>query len=102
MTAGKLGGYAAAEEDPMPGVEHRRRKGLNDRAENPHQPTRRRERQMERFKPARRARRFLSAHGRIDNLFRLRRGHVTAGEYRAARASAFGMWTDTSGVAAAS
>ena len=32
----------------MPGVEHRRHKGLNNRAENSHQPTRRRERQMKR------------------------------------------------------
>jgi transposase-like protein len=33
----------------MPGVEHRRHKGINNRAENSHQPTRRRERQK-RFK----------------------------------------------------
>ncbi|GEO42543.1 hypothetical protein SAE02_66910 [Skermanella aerolata] len=30
----------------MPGVEHRQYKGINNRAENSHQPTRRRERQM--------------------------------------------------------
>jgi len=56
---------------------------------------------MKRFKLARQAQRFLSAHDGINNLFHLRRGHVTAGEYRAARACAFAMWADISGVAAA-
>src|SRR5437879_5419487 len=46
----KLASYAAAKRDLMPAVEHRRHKGLNNRAENSHQPTRRRERQMKRFK----------------------------------------------------
>jgi putative transposase len=59
----------------MPGVEHRQHKGLNNRAENSHQPTRRPERQMRRFKSARRAQRFLSAHDKINNLFHLRRDH---------------------------
>jgi hypothetical protein len=53
----------------MPSVEHRRHKGLNNRAENSHQPTRRRERQMKRFKSAGQPQRFLSAHDAIDNLF---------------------------------
>ncbi len=39
--------------------------------------------------------------GKINNLSHLRRDHVTAGEYRAARVRAFGMWADISGVAAA-
>src|SRR5271167_3471938 len=44
----------------MPGVEHRQHKGLNNRAENSHQPTRRRERQMKRFKSARQGTAFTS------------------------------------------
>jgi putative transposase len=56
---------------------------------------------MQRFKSAGQAQRFLSAHGQISNLFHLRRDHVTASEYRAARARAFEVWTDISGVAAA-
>jgi len=40
----KLKSYAAAKREIMPGVEHRQHKGLNNRAENSHQPTRRRER----------------------------------------------------------
>ncbi|MER8606974.1 DDE-type integrase/transposase/recombinase [Mesorhizobium sp. M1233] len=38
------------------------RKGLNNRAENSHQPTRRRERIMKRFKSARQLQRFVSIH----------------------------------------
>src|SRR4051812_40737188 len=49
MITDKLASYSAAKDEVMPSVEHRRHKGLNNRAENSHQPTRRRERQMKRF-----------------------------------------------------
>src|SRR4051794_35090214 len=101
MITDKLGSYSAAKGELTPGVAHRRHKGLNNRAENSHQPTRRRERQMKRFKSARQAQRFLSTHDQISNLFHLPRDHVSASEYRAARARAFGTWADISGVAAA-
>src|SRR3712207_5751673 len=67
MITDKLGSYGAARRELMPGVEHRRHKGLNNRAENSHQPTRRRERQMKRFKWPRQAQRFLSAPNRSAN-----------------------------------
>ena len=73
----KLASYSAAKK-VMPSVEHRRHKGLNNRAENSHQPTRRRERQMKRFKSARHVQRFLSAHDSVNNLFHLRRDHRPA------------------------
>ena len=101
MVTDKLASHGAAKADLMPGVEHRRHKGLNNRAENPRQPTRRRERRMKRFRSPRQAQRFLSAHGQIANLFHLRRDHVPASEYRAARTRAFEVWADISGVAAA-
>src|ERR671916_1151937 len=44
MITDKLGSYGAAKREIMPGVEHRQHKGLNNRAENSHQPTRERER----------------------------------------------------------
>src|SRR6202167_3319312 len=50
----KLRSYAAAKREIMPGVEHRQHKGLNNRAENSHQPTRRRKRIMNVFKSSRR------------------------------------------------
>jgi putative transposase len=95
----KLASYPAAKKELMPGVEHRRHKGLNNRAENSHQPTRRRERQMKRFKSPGQAQRFLSAHDQINNLFPLCR--VTATEYRAARTRAFELWAEITGVVAA-
>ncbi len=97
----KLGSYAVAKQSIMPGIEHRRHKGLNNRAENSHQPTRRRGRQMKRFKSARHAQRFLFSHDHINNLFHLRRGHVSAAEYRAARGRAMATWASVSGIAAA-
>ena len=101
MVTDKLPSYGAAKEELMPGVEHRRHRGLNNRAGNSHQPTRRRERQMKGFKSPRQAQRFLSAYDQIGNLFHLRRDHVSASEHRAARARAFEVWADISGVAAA-
>src|SRR3954453_1348302 len=96
----KLASYSAARGEVMPSVEHRRHKGLNNRAENSHQPTRRRERQMKRFKSAGQAQRFLSAHDQINNLFPLRRDHRPADQYRAARTQAFQTWAAVTGVAA--
>src|SRR3712207_1464633 len=61
MVTDKLPSYGAAKREVMPGVEHRQHKGLNNRAENSHQPTRRRERQMKRFKSARQAQRNASS-----------------------------------------
>jgi putative transposase len=101
MVTDKLASYGAARREVMPGVEHRRHEGLNNRAENSHQPTRRRERQMRRFKSARQAQRFLSAHDQVNNLFHLRRDHVSASEHRAARARALETWADVSGLAVA-
>ena len=101
MITDKLASYSAAKREVMPGVEHRRHQGLDNRAENSHQPTRRRERQLKRFKSPGQAQRFLSAHDQINNLFHLRRDHVTATEYRTARTRAFELWAEITGVAAA-
>ena len=49
----KLRGYGVAQRALLPDVEHRQSRYLNNRAENSHRPTRRREWQMQRFKSAR-------------------------------------------------
>jgi putative transposase len=97
----KLKSYAAAQREILPSVEHRQSRYLNNRAEVSHQPTRRRERQMKRFKSARHAQRFLSAHSRIHNHFQLRRHHLNANQYRTARNAAFCTWHDVAEVAPA-
>jgi putative transposase len=79
----KLKSYGAAKREIMPGVEHRQHKGLNNRAENSHQPTRLREKNMRRFTSAKHAQRFLSAFGPIAGHFQPRRHRLPAGEYRA-------------------
>src|ERR671912_3031557 len=101
MITDKLASYGAAKREIMPGVEHRQHKGLNNRAENSHQPTRRRERQMKRFKSPGQAQRFLSAHDQVNNLFHLRRDHVAAIQYRVARAQSFAIWAEVTGADAA-
>jgi putative transposase len=85
----------------MPGVEHRQHKGLNNRAENSHQPTRRRERIMKRFKSPRQVQRFLSIHDQIANLFSRRPNQDTATKFHAARHEAFAIWAEVTDVAMA-
>ena len=97
----KLRSYGAAKREILPGVVHRQSRYLNNRAEVSHQPTRRRERQMQRFKSARHAQRFLSVHARIHNHFQLRRHRLTATQHRAARDAAFRVWRDVTGTGAA-
>src|ERR1700752_2509440 len=96
----KLASYGAAKSEVMPSVEHRKHKGLNNRAENSHQPTRRRERQMKRFKSAGQAPRFPPANDGTNNLFPPRRAPVPADQYRAARTQAFQTWSEITGAAA--
>jgi putative transposase len=72
MITDKLRSYGAAKREVMPGVEHRSHKGLNNRAENSHQPVRRRERIMKRFKSQRHLQRFVSIHDPIPTYFKSR------------------------------
>ena len=53
---------------------------------------------MKRFKSARHAQRFLSAHDPINNLFLLPRHRLSATDYRAERARAFEAWHDVCGI----
>jgi putative transposase len=72
------------------GMRARHEQGLrkNNRAENSHQAVRRRERKMQRFKSARSAQRFLSAHAAVHNSFNLQRHLVSRRTLRRFRAEA--------------
>jgi putative transposase len=94
MITDKLASYDVAKREVMPGIEHRQHKGLNNRAENSHQATRRRERQIKQCKSVGQAQRFLSAHDQINNLFHLCRDHVTIAEHRASRIQRYHIWTE--------
>jgi putative transposase len=77
----------------LPGVEHRRSKYLNNRAENSHQPTRRRERRLQRFKSPQHAQRFRSIFGIIYDYFHLKKHQIPANRYREKLANRFEIWT---------
>ncbi len=94
----KLRSYGAAKREILPDVEHRQHKGLNNRAENSHQPTRLREKKMRKFKSAGHAQRFLSAFGPISGHFQPRRHRLRAGEYRTILQTRFQQWNEITGV----
>jgi putative transposase len=97
MITDKLRSYGAARAKMGLRVEHRQHKGLNNRAENSHQPTRRRERIMKRFKSARQAQRFLTVHDQVANLFHIPYPESVRAEFRrASRERAFAVWSEIS------
>jgi len=97
----KLKSYGVAKREILPGVEHRQHRYLNNRAENSHQPTRQRERRMQRFKSPGHAQRFLSAYGPIAQHFRPRRHQLPAPAYRQVMTQRFQIWHEVTGTAAA-
>jgi putative transposase len=88
----KLGSYAVARREMLPGAAHDARRYANNRAEPSHQPTRVRERGMRRLKSIFQAQRFVRVHAAVSNLFNLGRHLVAAGHYRALRQAAFASW----------
>ncbi|MCX4404159.1 IS6 family transposase [Streptomyces sp. NBC_01764] len=95
----KLRSYGAAHREVMPSVEHRSHKGLNNRAENSHQPTRQRERAMKGFRGIGGAQRFLSAFSGISPHFRPHRHLMTAPDHRAEMTIRFALWDQITGAA---
>jgi hypothetical protein len=68
-----LKSYAAAASELSLARRHERGRWRNNRAENSHQPTRRREYKMQRFKCPGSAQRFLSTHPATYNTFNFQR-----------------------------
>jgi putative transposase len=73
---------------------HERGRWRNNRAENSHQPTRRRERKMQRFKSAGSAQKFLSTHAAVYNTFNVQRHLTSAQTHRVLRAAAMSTWRE--------
>ncbi len=97
----KLANYGVAHRRLIPGVEHRRSKYLNNRAENSHQPARVRERAMNKFTSPGGAQRFLSAFSAISPHFRPPRHRLRADAYRHVMADRFSTWNEVTGLTAA-
>ncbi|MFC5227468.1 IS6 family transposase [Streptomyces fimbriatus] len=95
----KLRSYGAAHREVMPSVEHRCHKGLNNLAENSHQPTRQRERAMKGFRSVGGTQRFLAAFSGISPHLRPRRHRMTASGYRAELTVRFAVWDQITGAA---
>ena len=92
VVADKLRSYGAAIAEL--GLTARHEQGLraNNRAENSHQPVRRRERKMPRFKSSGSAQRFLSLHAAVHNTFNVQRHLISRRTLRRFRAEAMQQW----------
>jgi putative transposase len=90
----KLASYPPALKRLLPQTEHRRHKGLNNRAENSHRPVRKRERALQRFKSPAHAQRFLEPFSAVYNRFRPRRHLLPAEQYRQMRTERFHQWQE--------
>jgi len=65
---------------------------LNNRAENSHQPFRRRERAMGRFRSAKSLQKFASIHSSVHNHFNLERHLYSRQNFKDNRAAALAQW----------
>jgi putative transposase len=89
-----LRSYGAATLDLCINHLHDRGRWENNRAESSHQPTRRRERKMQRFKSAGSAQKFLSTHTAAYNTFNVQRHLTSAQSHRVLRAAAMSTWRE--------
>ena len=88
-----LRAYSAAMNDVGVAAERHEVGGrLNNRAENSHQPFRRRERAMQRFRSPKTLQKFSSVHAQVHNQFNQERHLVTRQVYKQRRSSALAEW----------
>ena len=99
ITTDKLGSYRAALRDL--GLRDRHVTGgrSNNRAENSHQPVRRRERCWIGFRNPGSTQRFLSAHAAVYNAFNLQRHLISRHRMKTHRTAALAQWKFVAGVA---
>jgi putative transposase len=88
----KLRSYGAALKDLGLPDEREAGQWLNNRAENSHQPFRRRERAMLRFRRMRSLQKFAAVHSSIHNLFNAERTLSSRDNFKASRTAALTEW----------
>lgn len=88
-----LHNYNIVSREVVPDVEHRRSKYLNNRAENSHQPTRRRERRMQRFKSPYQAQLFLFIVDVLYHYFHPKKHAIQTDDYRHQLDLRFNIWS---------
>jgi putative transposase len=84
--------YSAAMNEIGAGARHEVGNRLNNRAENSHQPFRRRERAMQRFRSMKTLQKFSSVHAQVHNHFNQERHLVTRQVYKQRRSAALEEW----------
>ena len=92
MVTDKLRSYGRAICDLGLRCEHVQGLRTNNRAENSHQPVRRREHKMQRFKSPGSAQKFLTLHAAVYNLFNVQRHLISRPTLRQFRNEAFEQW----------
>lgn len=92
VTTDKLRSYGAAFREIGLAARHAQGRRMNNRAEVSHQPVRRRERKMQRFKSPGSAQRFVAMHAAAYNTFNLQRHLVSRRSLRTLRAQAMADW----------
>ena len=92
----KLRSYNKPIKYMCPKTEHRTHKRLNNRVENAHQPSRRKEKCLIKFKSPLGAQKLLSLMGEVRNIFAVEVGRYKkrAPEQRLAFAAAMAIWCD--------
>ena len=88
----KLRSYGVAHRELIPEAIHSTKQYENNKAEQPQEATRVRERGMRRFKSVGQAQTFLTAYSAVSNFFNLDRQLVKAQHYRDLRVSACEEW----------
>ena len=88
----RLPAYSAAMKEIGATDRHKVGGRLNNRAENSHQPFRRRERAMQRFRSMKTLQKFSSVHAQVHNHFNQERYLVTRQVYKQRRSIAFAEW----------
>ncbi len=96
----KLRSYRAALREIGFSGSHEQGLRANNRAENSHQPVRRRERKMQGFKSARSAQRFVSVHAAVYNTFNVQRHLISRPTHRKFRTAAHQSWSDATAAVA--
>jgi transposase-like protein len=92
LVTDKLPSYGAAKTQMRLSACHERGLRKNNRAENSHQPVRRREHKMQRFKSPGSAQRFLSTHAAVHNTFNVQRHLTSRNTLRDLRNAALATW----------
>ena len=92
ITTDGLRSYKAAMKDLGNAEKQEIGRWANNRAENSHQPLRRRERAMQRFRRMKTLQKFASVHGSVHNHFNKERHLVSRDIYKERRSAALAEW----------